>query len=1167
MKRIIFMQSQNFEFLRPHWPDLANLAGHAEVYAHDDPQSALIKLRCYAEILVGIVYREWQLPSLPNEKFIDRLENHAFASVVDQAIIDKLHAIRKEGNKAAHEGKFGKGSSTWLLKEAHILGSWLLLSLKKGTKADLATFAEPARKVPDEALSKAAIKALKASQQSEAEHKARLEQALAELDASQQAELQAQREAAKLKTKLNAKFDDSALATHKQASEAAKNLLELNEAQTRRRLIDTELHSRGWDIDLVNGKNTEQVTFEEEVDGQPTPTGFGYCDYVLWDDNGKPLAVIEAKRTRENAEKGRQQAKLYADALERKYTQRPVIFYTNGHEFYIWDDAPKGSDKAAPAPRKIYGFYSKESLQYKIRQRTERKDLNTTPVDTEIAGRTYQLESITRVCERFAKHHLKSLIVQATGTGKTRVSIALTKRMIDAGWAKRILFLCDRKELRKQAGKAYNEFLSEPLFIVGKTKKSDRSNARIFVSTYPGMMTIMEKFDPGYFDLIIADESHRSIYNVFGDIFKYFDAMQLGLTATPVEMISRSTSQLFGCDYKMPTANYPLEQAVEEGNLVPFKVVTHTTQFLREGIQGNSLSDEQIAELEEQGLDPNDLDFNASTIDKAVYNKDTNRVILRNLMESGQRMADGQTLGKSMVFARNIQHADLLATLFSEMFPEYGGNFCRVIHSKFERAEELIDDFKATDGKDSEITIAISVDMLDTGIDVPEVLNLVFAKPIKSKVKFWQMVGRGTRLCENLFGPGKHKEKFLIFDHWGNFEYFEMEPEEEDSRRTKSLSQKLFEARLTYAAEALKRGEMDSFGKMMVLVKQDIDALDDNSITIKDNWKLKQQLSQIDVLHQFAPVTKNQLVEQMAPLMQWRNIKGQSDALKWDLDLVNAQYAKLCKPDLLEPVKDQVLNKVRTLSMHLNQVRSKSSDINRVQQDDYWPVAAFDDLEKLRVNLRPVIHLRDKGKAPPPEPVLIFDIKEDPAEYHIDERKSNIRTVDYEIFRQEVEKILTPLFEKDPVLQKIRAGEPVTEAELAALNALVHTQNPRVDLSLLAQFYPESSAGVDQLLRTVIGLDVAAIEKQFMHFVQEHHINLSALQQRFLGLLKSEICRKGQMTIADLYEQPFKGLHQDGIDGLFQDKQAELIATFVAGFTVATQQQAQQVNVPEKGPD
>ncbi|PIE40654.1 MAG: DEAD/DEAH box helicase, partial [Gammaproteobacteria bacterium] len=452
----------------------------------------------------------------------------------------------------------------------------------------------------------------------------------------------------------------------------------------------------------------------------------------------------------------------------------------------------------------------------------------------------------------------------------------------------------------------------------------------------------------------------------------------------------------------------------------------------------------------------------------------------------------------------------------------------------------------------------------------PEVLNLVFAKPVKSKVKFWQMIGRGTRLCPNLYSPATDgsddKKKFLIFDHWGNFAYFEQEPEEEEPNASKSLSQKLFEARLAYAEEALKRGEMDSFGKMIALIKQDIDALDNNSIAIKDNWKLKQQLSQIDVLHQFAPVTKAQLYEHMAPLMQWRNIKGEGEALKWDLDITTAQYAQLCQPRQLDSVKEQILTKVRSLSMELNQVRSKASEIRALQQDDYWLTANFDTLEHSRQQLRPVIHLRDKGPTPPPVEISVIDIKEDIGEYQVEERKTNIRTVDYEIYRQEVEKTLTPLFDKNPVLQKIRAGEPVTKAELDALNALIHTQNPRVDLELLAEFYPDSSAGVDQLLRTIIGLDVDAIEQQFTAFVQQHHINLSALQQRFLGLLKSEICRKGQMTIADLYEQPFKGLHQDGIDGLFQDQQAELIATFVAGFTVDTHSVKSQLDIASDPP-
>lgn len=1145
MERILFMQSLNFEQLRPYWPDLASLGGHAEKYAFDDPQSALIKLRCFAELMVGIVYREFRLPSQPTDKFVDRLQAAVFTAAVDKSILDKFHAIRKVGNSAAHDGKFAKGDSLWLLKEAHILSYWLLLSTQPRDQVVVQPFVSPAHQQEKPNPKKAE------------EHQARLEQALAELEAAKAAEEAAVRENAKLKIQLT----EAEQQKFEHASTLAKNSLELNEAETRRRMIDTELYSRGWDIDLVNGKNTAEVTREEKVDGQPTASGFGYCDYVLWDDNGKPLAVIEAKRTRENVEKGRQQAILYADALEKKFGQRPVVFYTNGYEIYICDDAQ------GYQPRKLYSYYSKESLQYLIRQRSEKKPLATTPIRTDIAGRDYQIETITRVCERFSQNYRKALVVQATGTGKTRVSIGLTKRMIDAGWAKRVLFLCDRKELRKQAGKAYTEYLTEPVYIVGKSKKVDVTNARIYVATYPGMMSIMEEFDPGFFDLIIADESHRSIYNVYGDIFKYFDALQLGLTATPVEMISRSTSQLFGCEYKLPTANYPLEKAVEDKNLVPFKVVSHTTQFLREGIQAKSLSDEQIAALEDQGLDPNELDFDAKEIDKAVYNKDTNRAILRNLMENGLRMADGQTLGKSMIFARNIQHAELLAQLFGEMYPNYlketQGNFCRVIHSKYERAEELIDDFKLNDGSSKQVTIAISVDMLDTGIDVPEVLNLVFAKPVKSKVKFWQMVGRGTRLCKNLFGEGKDKTKFLIFDHWGNFDYFAVEHEEEEQRQSKSVAQKLFEARVHFAADALALGDLPKFEKMVVLIKQDIDALDDNCIAIKDNWKLKHEFGTLAVLNSFAPATRKVLLENIAPLMQWRNIQGQGDALAWDQDVLAVQHAWLNHPELQDQTKDRLLHKVKTLQMHLNQLRPKAPIVNAIQQDSYWELKNFDELEKARTELRGVIHLHNPGAKPPAAPITIYDIPEHADKFEIKELKTNIRTVDYEIYRQEVEKTLEPLFNQDPVLQKIRAGEPVTEEELNQLNALVHTQNARVDLKLLKEFYPESSVGVDQLLRTIIGLDEQAIRKRFELFVQQHHISLNALQQRFLELLKSEICRTGQMSISRLYEQPFIALHQDGVDGLFKEEQAQLIANFISDFALELgkkQAQVQQQN-------
>ena len=1153
MERILYMQSINFENLRPHWPDLANLAGHAEEHAHNDPQSSLVKLRCFAEKLVGIIFDSYKIPSYPNENFIDRLNNHGFTSQVDRSIVDKLHAIRKVGNRAVHEGKFNNADPLWLLKEAHLLSSWLLLTTGKGTKADLSAFQAPEHiKQPTKAdLEK---------------HKARLEQALKELEATQKAELEAQAENARLLKELQAK--NKVLADKQQAeaqgelnagNRAAGNLLEYNEEETRRRMIDQDLYSAGWDIDLLSNGNTEQVSREEQVSGQPTATGIGYCDYVLWGDDGKPLAVIEAKRARENSQKGQQQAKLYADALEKQYGQRPIIFYTNGRDITLWNDAQ------GEAPRKLYGYYAKASLEYLIQQRNGQRDLLGTRIDTDVAGRDYQIEAITRVCERYAANFRKALVVQATGTGKTRVSIALSKRMIEAGWAKRILFLCDRTELRKQAGNAYSEYMSEPVYIVGKSKKSDMTKARIYISTYPGMMNIMENFDVGYFDLIIADESHRSIYNVFGDLFKYFDALQLGLTATPVEMISRSTSQLFGCDYKQPTANYPLEKAIEDRNLVPFKVVAHTTQFLREGIKRDNLSDEQIAQLEDQGIDPNTLDFDNKLIDKAIYNKDTNRAILRNLMENGLRLADGQTLGKSMIFARNIQHAELLYELFNEMYPNYAkassGNFCRVIHSKYDRAEELIDDFKLTDGSNSQVTIAISVDMLDTGIDVPQVLNLVFAKPVKSKVKFWQMVGRGTRLCPGLFGldaegNSKDKEKFLIFDHWGNFDYFNLDHEDEEQRQPKSLTQKLFEARVIFAEEALKQAAINDFEMMIGLIKQDIDSLNDKTIAIRDNWRLKEQLANRDVLMQFSPATKSALLEQMAPLMQWRNIQGETEALRFDIDIVNAQFAQLLnrnkkQPQLIESSRQPIEQKVRSLMMHMNQVRAKAETIATLQRDDFWQQDNVAELEDARQDLRGVIHLREKTVNPEPLDLTpIIDIQEDEGLYQVDEVKTQIRTVDYEIYRREVEATLTPLFETSPVLQKIRAGQAITEQELNDLNSMVHTNNSRIDLNLLKEFFPDSAVGVDQLLRAIIGLDRNAIEAQFAEFLQQHHIHLNSLQQRFISLLKSEICRQGSMTVERLYQAPFNSLHQDGIDGLFQDEQATLIAGFVAGFTV-----------------
>ncbi len=530
------------------------------------------------------------------------------------------------------------------------------------------------------------------------------------------------------------------------AAQAAADELHFSEAETRTRLVDSFLASAGWNVGQ-RLKSTEQVGKEVELDGQPTTTGTGYADYVLWDDNGNPLAVIEAKKTAVDAERGRHQAKLYANSLEKRHGQRPVIFYTNGFDIWIWDDAQNFP------PRKLYGFYSKDSLQHLASyQRAHKKPLDTIEINEQIVDRLYQLEAIKRVAERFTQKHRKALIVQATGSGKTRVAIALTDLLIRAGWVKRVLFLCDRKELRKQAKNAFNDFLSEPIRIITSRVKSNASE-RVFLATYPAMQKVFQSFDPGFFDLIIADESHRSIYNIYGDIFHYFDCHQVGLTATPVDFVTRSTFRLFDCEGQLPTVNYDLDQAVNDRYLTPFEVYEHTTQFLREGIRLDVLSAEQIEQLEEQGEDPAQYDFSSEQIDKVIYNKDTNRAILRNLMEHGIKDPTDQFPGKTIIFARNHRHAMLLRQIFDEMYPQYGGRFCQVIDNYDPRAEQLIDDFKG-EGTNDDLTIAISVDMLDTGIDIPEIVNLVFAKPVKSPVKFWQMIGRGTRLCPDMFGPG-----------------------------------------------------------------------------------------------------------------------------------------------------------------------------------------------------------------------------------------------------------------------------------------------------------------------------------------------------------------------------------------------------------------------------
>lgn len=1110
------IKSLNFEPLRAAYPELANMGGYAEHYAHTDPESALVKLRNFAERLVDRIYLKLKLERVPQSNFVDLLHNASFQTITQPLVLDKLHLLRRLGNRGAHGEDVGASDAVRCVQEAWQLARWLHVTFLSGKVEDFSEFKQPpVEGIDSKAEFKRKAKAL-AEENSLKEERLRI--ALQEL-----AELRAADRAAAPAVAATTPPSAQALAKAAQTSTATANQLRFTEDNTRKWLIDRDLRMAGWDVPQGIASN-DSVGQEVEVLHQATTTGKGYCDYVLWDDNGKPLAVVEAKKTLVDARAGQEQAKQYADGLEKQHGQRPMIFFTNGHDIWVWDDA------GGYPPRTVYGFYSKDTLQYRIGfQRKEKLDLvKDVRPDAVIAGYLHQIESITRVAERFTQRHRRALVVQATGTGKTRVAISLAKLLIEARWVKRVLFLCDRKELRKQAKNAFNDFVREPIYVIGQANDVGKMDARIYIGIYQGLINDYESFDVGFFDLIIADESHRSIYNLYGDLFKYFDALQVGLTATPVEMVSRSTCQLFGCDYKLPTANYPLEQAIADRKLVPFRVVAHTTKFLRDGIKAAHLTDEQIAQLEDQGIDPNTLDFDAKEIDDAVFNKDTNRVILRNLMDNGIRDADGQLPGKTIVFARNIEHARLLADLFNEMYPQFAGKFCRVIHSKEPRAEELIDQFKEPKG---ELRIAVSVDMLDTGIDVPEVVNLVFAKPVKSKVKFWQMIGRGTRLCKSLFGPGLDKSEFLIFDHWGNFAFHDLNAEEVEPNVPNPLTQRRYEARIELAALALARSDIPAFDALALQIQQDAVALPDGGISVRENWQAVNQARDRKLVHQFAPVTRQLLTDTVAPLMSALDVRGQGDALRWDLLLAKAEAAAIAEPGKPNDHREAILEWVGRLPPHLNPVRAKAKELQALRTDAFWQAPTFAHLDAMRTALRDVMELAERPDLPPPMPTPHLDIREDEAEYQVNMRASKIKSVDFGIYRKAVQSALEPLFETDPVLLKLRRGEFITTEELDKLNSLLHTRNPDVDLSTLREFYPDTAVQLTQILRGIVGLDHAAVDVRFSAFAQAHALN--SQQLRFLALLKDHIRQFGAIAVGQLFDAPFNTVHAEGLGGVF----------------------------------
>ncbi len=1125
------MKTINFEFLKPKWEALANIAGFAEQYVHADPASALVKLRQFCEQVVEHIYGHHRLTKPYQSGLNDLLQEHSFKQAVPRVVISKLHSLRVHGNKAAHGEEVRTQESRWLLQEAYDLAKWLALTYNGKEVGDLPNYQEPeppsTRDPADLRREKKAILERIATQE------AQTDKLLAALEAERKKSKDAQATVEELL---------SAAAVGQQTA----NTLQFDEATTRKRLIDSLLVSAGWNVG-ANGTNTDDVGQEVLVQHQPTDSTEGYVDYVLYrKQDGKALAVVEAKKTSVDPEVGREQAKLYADGIAKDQGGfRPIIFCTNGYEITIWNDA---NDEP---PRQVFGFYSKDSLEYLLVQNEERKPADQIDVNTEITNRVYQIEAIKRVTERFAAKHRQSLIVQATGTGKTRVAISLCDAMINAGWARRILFLCDRRELRKQAKENFQKYLDEPLVYVTANTYKEREH-RIYLATYPAMMKVYESFDVGFFDLVICDESHRSIYNRYRDLLMYFDAYQVGLTATPVKFISRNTYSLFGCEDKDPTTHYSYGEALNDAAgpfLVPFQVKTLTTDFTRKGIKYSEMSEEQREQLEEDEVEPESVEYETHEIDKKVFNLDTNRIILENLMNNGVRDATSSHVGKSIIFARNHNHAIILQKQFFKLFPQYGGNFCKVIDNYEPRAEELIEEFKKPT---SGLNIAISVDMMDTGIDVPEVVNLVFAKPVYSYVKFWQMIGRGTRLCPGLFGKdedGKPKDKthFQIFDHWGNFEYFDELQEETEPKPTKSLLQRLFESRLELADTALNKPDLPAFDIAAELLTKDVTDLPDDTISVKEKYKEVNTARDPQVIKQFDPATVAMLRQDIAPLMQWRSISGDTEAYKFDLLICRLETEYLRGTPRFEDHKADLLNRLTQLSMHLNQVRAKADIISKVRGSAFWNDATVADLETIRTELRGIMKYRATGgsSALPPKVIDITEARE-----LVEERdyKPSLEGLELAQYRNRVESVLRKLFDQNEVLQRIKAGDEVSEDDLRALVSLVLTQEPDLDLSDLLDYYPETAGHLDLAIRSIIGLDHEAVKERFASFAEKHASTMKSMQLRFMQMLHNHIAKYGSIEIERLYEEPFTSLSADGVDGIFGDEQIDDLLEIIGAF-------------------
>lgn len=1054
----------------------------AERILHIDPSACILNCRRAMEFAVKWMYsvddslvRPWQ------DKLVSLMSNEDFRDIVGTDIYRRMDYIRIMGNNAAHNNKkITEEQAVLCLENLFIFLDFIAYCYgKEYTERhfDKALLQEqivkpgPVVHIPDVNLD-----ALIAENQ-------------------------------KLKEELTARRLE-------QQQTYAPKPLDITEYQTRKLYIDAMLEDAGW----TEGKNWLN---EVELAGMPNKSNVGFADYVLYGDDGKALAVIEAKRTCVDVAVGRQQAKLYADLLEKKYGRRPVIFLTNGFETRIQDNQyPE---------RKVAAIYSKRDLEKLFNLQTMRTSLKNIVVNKNIAGRWYQEAAVKAVCQSFdEKNRRKALLVMATGSGKTRTVMALCDVLLKHGWVKNILFLADRTSLVTQAKRSFTNLMPD-LTLTNLCDGKQNANARCVFSTYQTMMGCIDDikddegklFTCGHFDLLICDEAHRSIYNKYRDIFNYFDAPLVGLTATPKDDIDKNTYEVFELESGVPTYGYELAEAVKDGYLVDFLSVETELKFIEQGIAYDELSDEEKDEYEktfitETGEIPEKIA--PSALNNWVFNEDTIRKVLNILMQDGLKIDYGENLGKTIIFAKNHDHAEKILEIFNKEYPHLK-DYAKVIDNKIKYAQSAIDEF--SDPKKLP-QIAISVDMLDTGIDIPEILNLVFFKKVMSKAKFWQMIGRGTRLCPGLL-DGEDKEKFYIFDFCGNFEFFRMNKGKATANML-ALQGAIFKlkAQIAFKLQDLAYQTKDLIAFRKTLVEDMVRKVRELN---RDNFAVRQHLKYVEFYSNpdnYVSLTyENTLTmgEELAPLII--PDKDEPKAVRFDALMYGIELAYLAGKPYSKAHSDltKKINAVAGVA-NIPEIMAQADFLNKLIHTDYIANAGINEFECIRKNLRDLIKYIPKGGPKYTtnfiENIIGKEIK--PAEIENDDLKNYKMKAEYYV-RQNQDQI---------AIKKLRTNLPLTKADIASLEKVLWSE-----LGTKADYEAEyGQKPLGEFVRELVGLDMNAAKEAFADYLND--VNLDSRQIYFVNQIVEYIVHNGMMKdFSVLQEAPFTD--QGSIVDVFTD--------------------------------